>query len=188
MCILGAFSEKLTWNLLFHLNFCLSRKSGKSVNSSPARDLLLGANENSSYRNATYCNLRTLWPHQLQHDRIGEVHFTDISLPYILDSLTSVLCNPTSPLGLQFTQVRSGSRMKCIWKRILLSKSTIFYVNCSQIFAPVRANIRPSWSKYLLWFAPSPFSEQVPRSKFWVLQSAKFAPTLPLDSLDYIIL
>ncbi len=28
-------SEELTWNLLFHLNFYLSRKSGKSVNSSP---------------------------------------------------------------------------------------------------------------------------------------------------------
>ena len=37
--------------------------------------------------------------------------------------------------------------------------------------------------KYLLWFAPSPFSEQVPWSKFWVLWSTKFAPTLPLDNL-----
>ncbi len=50
-----------------------------------------------------------------------------------------------------------------------------------------------SWSKWetctalcaMLWFAPSPFSQQVPRSKFWVLRSAKFAPTLPLDNLVY---
>ncbi len=83
---------------------------------------------------------------------------------------------PSIPFwGVRWRATLRKFRKFCGLFHIILTVQGICYLE--QIFAPVRAN------NYLLWFAPSPFSEQVPQSKFWVLQSAKFAQMLPLDNL-----
>ncbi len=100
-----------------------------------------------------------------------------------------------------YKNIEQNVKDSCFWALCMAGILKIIVIMISSYYnldLSVRPSVHPSVPHLLghLWTYrnqtwqetqmawPSYHTMQVPRSKFWVLRSAKFAPTLPLDNLE----